>query len=140
MAKKLFDIDQDSVIKATKEGYLYCTTTPDHPNGEVRKDRKKRYVYLHRAMMEKHLGRYLEPDEQVDHKDKDKNNNAISNLVLVKRGPHQKDHVGRGNHFWEKSPLNKPRSKKASDMVLRVVSSYLSTLRPSHFVANKNHS
>lgn len=125
--KKLHEIDPDSIVKATKEGYLYCTTTPTHPFGEKRKDRKKKYIYLHRAVMERELGRYLEPDEQVDHKDGDKTNNKPSNLILVKRGPHQKDHVDRGNHFWKKSPRNKPRKEKdSSEAVFRVIKRYLS--------------
>lgn len=125
--KKLHEIDPDSIIKATKGGYLYCTTSPQHPFGERRKDRKKKYVYLHRAVMEQELGRYLDSDEQVDHKDGDKTNNKPSNLILVERGPHQKDHVHRGNHFWKKSPRNKPRKKKASSgAILRVIQRYLS--------------
>ena len=112
MAKKIFEIDDDSIVKATKGGYLYCTTTPPHPYGEKRKDRKKKYIYLHRAIMEQALGRYLKPEEQVDHEDKNKTNNSIKNLTLVKCGPHQKDHVDRGNHFWKTSPLNKPNSKR----------------------------
>jgi len=108
MAPKMFEkINMDDVVKANNLGYLYVTTTPPHPYGEKRKDRKKRYVYLHRAVMEKHLGRYLKPDEQVDHKDKDKTNNDISNLELKKRGPHQRDHAHAGNHFWKTSPRNK---------------------------------
>lgn len=125
----MFDkINYDDTVKATKGGYLYVTTTPPHPFGECRKDRKKKYVYLHRAEKESELGRYLTPDEQVDHKDKDKTNNKRSNLVLVVKGEHQKDHVSRGNHFWEKSPRNKPRKKKASDvMVQRVILSYIAS-------------
>ena len=131
MAKKhLHEIDKDSIIKATKGGYQYCTTTPEHPYGERRKDRKKKYVYLHRAVMERHLGRYIKPDEQVDHKDGNKTNNVLSNLVLVKRGPHQKDHTNRGNHFWKKSPMNKKRKKKATDRAtaLRVIDRYVDLL------------
>jgi hypothetical protein len=126
----MFDkINYDDVVKATKEGYLYVTTTPPHAFGEVRKDRKKKYVYLHRAVKEKELGRYLTPDEQVDHKDKNKRNNEPSNLVLVIQGEHQKDHVSRGNHFWKKSPRNKPRKKKASiEMVHRVLFNYVQSL------------
>ena len=119
-------INYDDVVKATKEGYLYVTTTPPHPYGESRKDRKKKYIYLHRAVKELELGRYLKPDEQVDHKDKDKSNNKPSNLELVTQGDHQKDHVTRGNHFWKKSPRNKPQKKKAScEMVQRVLFNYL---------------
>ena len=119
-------INYDDVVKATKDGYLYVTTTPPHPYGEKRKDRKKKYIYLHRAVKEKELGRYLTPDEQVDHKNKNKKDNSPSNLVLILKGDHQKDHVSRGNHFWKKSPRNKPRKKKASDeMVQRVLFRYL---------------
>ncbi len=78
--------------------------------------------------MERELGRYLKPEEQVDHKDGDKTNNSPSNLELVKRGPHQKDHTNRGNHFWKKSPRNKPRKKKASSgAVLRVIQRFLAS-------------
>jgi hypothetical protein len=123
----IFDkINYDDVVKATKEGYLYVTTDPPHPYGESRKDRKKTYVYLHRAVKEKELGRYLNPDEQVDHKDKDKTNNSPSNLEIIMKGDHQKDHVTRGNHFWKKSPRNKKKKKTAScDMVQRVLFNYI---------------
>jgi len=123
MKKKLFEIDPDSIVKATKGGYYYCTTTPEHPYGEKRKDRKKKYIYLHRARMEQQLGRYLKPHEQVDHKDGDKTHNDPSNLVLKERGPHQRDHAENGNHFWEKSPKNKPKKKNAS--LLRTAQSVL---------------
>lgn len=127
--KKIHEIVPDSTVKATKDGYFYCETDPPHPHGEKRKDRKKRYVYLHRALMEQKLGRYLESDEQVDHKDGDLTNNDPSNLEVVKRGPHQKDHVTRGNKFWEKSPRNKPKKKKkasTNDLAYRVLIKYYS--------------
>jgi hypothetical protein len=124
---KLFEIDPDSIIKATKGGYLYCTTTPDHPHGERRKDRKKRYIYYHRALLEQQLGRYLKQDEQADHKDGDKSNNSPSNLELKVLGDHQKDHVDRGNHFWKTSPKNKPKKKRAAsrEAALRVALQFL---------------
>lgn len=122
-------INYDDVVKATKGGYLYVTTTPPHPYGEKRKDRNKKYIYLHRAVKELELGRYLDPDEQVDHKDKDKTNNKPSNLELIIKGEHQKDHVSRGNHFWKKSPRNKPRKKKASsEMIQRIILKYIRSI------------
>lgn len=126
---KMFDkINYDDVVKATKDGYMYVTTTPPHPYGEKRKDRKKKYIYLHRAVKEKELGRYLTPEEQVDHKNKNKKDNSPSNLVLILKGDHQKDHVSRGNHFWKKSPRNKPRKKKASgEMIQRVIFRYINS-------------
>jgi len=124
-----FKIIPGSIIKATKDGYLYCQTEPVHPHSESRSDRKARYIYLHRVTMENHLGRLLTDKEQVDHKDKDKTNNKISNLELVTNGDHQRDHVSRGNHFWKKSPRNKPRKKKASqELIHKVLLRYLSSI------------
>jgi hypothetical protein len=63
--------------------YRYC---PDHPNA------KNGRVQEHRLVMEKHLGRYLEPDEVIHHKDGNKKNNDLSNLELLKRGQHISNH------------------------------------------------
>lgn len=128
-----FKIIPGSIVKATRDGYLYCQTDPVHPHAEKRKDRKARYIYVHRVKMENKLGRLIDKDEQVDHKDGDKTNNDASNLVLIKRGPHQKSHAERGNHFWKTSPLNKPgcdmkkhKSKKtALDLSYEVILDYL---------------
>jgi hypothetical protein len=114
---KLFVIEPDSRVKATGGGYYYVAITnadgKPHPHGLKLKDRNKRYLYEHVAKMELHLGRYLEKGEQVDHKDGDKSNNAMSNLELTTRGAHQKDHAdNRGNHFWKTSPANKKNTTK----------------------------
>ncbi len=121
MAKKIFEIDKDSVVKGTGNGYMYCTTTPEHPFGEKRKDRKKKYIYYHRALLEHKLNRFLKPNEQADHKDGDKTNNTPGNLEIKMLGDHQKTHTTeRGNSFWKKSPRNKPGRKA----VLRVLTKY----------------
>lgn len=120
--KKLFEIDKDSIVKATKEGYLYCCTIP--PHGEIRGDRNKRYIYYHRALMEQKLGRFLKPEEQIDHKNGDKTDNRLSNLVLKLHGEHQRDHANNGNSFWKTSPLNKPGVKRKAR---RVIARFLET-------------
>jgi len=118
--KKLFEIDKDSIIKGTAGGYQYCCTIPPHKYGEVRGDRNKRYVYLHRAVKEQELGRYLKPNEEVDHKNGNKTHNYPSNLILKIKGEHQRDHANNGNSFWKTSPLNKPGvRRKAHRVVVR---------------------
>lgn len=42
--------------------------------------------------MENTLGRYLESNEVVHHKDGNKNNNSIDNLEVMTRGNHTKHH------------------------------------------------
>jgi hypothetical protein len=46
----------------------------------------------HRVLMERHLGRKLEPWELVHHKDGNPQNNAIENLELVEWGAHTTEH------------------------------------------------
>lgn len=41
-------------------------------------------------LMEQHLGRYLDVNEQIDHIDGNPLNNDISNLQILKLGEHQK--------------------------------------------------
>lgn len=58
---------------------------PNHPYKGARG-----YVFEHRLVMEKKLGRYLTEKEVVHHKDYDRKNNTADNLVLF---PNQKAHV-----------------------------------------------
>lgn len=63
---------------------------PEHPacssNG---------YVYSHRVVMEKKLGRYLTGTEVVHHIDGDTHNNSLSNLMLLKSNTeHRRIHFG----------------------------------------------
>lgn len=65
-----------------KKGYIEIYF-PDHPFA-----RGGKYVREHRLVMEKHLGRYLQPYEIVHHKNGIKDDNRIENLAIVNNKTH----------------------------------------------------
>lgn len=74
----------------TIRGYKY-KYAPNHPNAT-----QKGYVFEHRLVIEKKLGRYLKPEEEVHHINKDRSDNRLNNLELMKRGEHQRMHKMNG--------------------------------------------
>lgn len=70
----------------SKGDYIY-TTVKEHPNAT-----KNGYVLLHRIIMENHLKRLLTKQEIVHHKDGNKKNNDLSNLELMEKSIHNKEH------------------------------------------------
>lgn len=58
--------------------------TPNHPYPNY----CKKYVYRYRLVMEKHLKRYLNPDEHVHHINDDPMDDRIENLEVMKIGSH----------------------------------------------------
>lgn len=57
------------------------------------------YVYEHRYVVEKMIGRALENNEIVHHKDGDKLNNAPDNLMLMTRNDHSALHEAQRGHM-----------------------------------------
>ena len=66
-----------------KRGYRWLYVTE---NGRKRARRE------HRVIVEKNIGRRLEPWEVVHHKDGNPSNNAIDNLEVVEFGAHTAEH------------------------------------------------
>ena len=71
-------------------GYILVRAPKDHPHA-----RNDGSIYEHRLVMEKHLGRYLEPGEVVHHINGVREDNKISNLQLRRsRKEHGHGHEG----------------------------------------------
>ena len=60
---------------------------PEHPNSHG-----KKYVLVHRLIMELKLGRYLNRNEFVHHKNKNVENYDLSNLEIESNSEHMKKH------------------------------------------------
>lgn len=75
--------------KILSSGYILINIGKiNHPHAT-----KDGYVPEHRLVMEKHIGRYLKPEEQVHHKNKITNDNRIENLELMaSNSDHMKIH------------------------------------------------
>ena len=79
-------IDKDNYVLIKKHG---------HPNADA-----QGYIRLHRLIMSEYIGRPLEENEEVHHRDGDTFNNDLSNLELLDHSSHSsisatKDHGDR---------------------------------------------
>jgi hypothetical protein len=88
-----------SITRARKNGKKYkLILCKDHPSATA-----KGYIREHRLVMEKHIGRVLNKDEIVHHKNGDTLDNRIENLELMTRKEHSRLHTKDNVHKrWQK--------------------------------------
>lgn len=77
--------------KIRRDGYVLVVAPEGHPYpADTHEASNLAYILEHRLVMEKHLGRYLDPEEVVHHKDKNPSNNSLDNLELF---ANQEEHM-----------------------------------------------
>lgn len=90
-------------------GYIRVHS-PDHPYAV------SGYVPEHRLVMEAHIGRYLNPEEEVHHKDHNKTNNNIDNLELFENSSdHMRAHHACRSRIDHALSCRKQRNDKILD-------------------------
>ena len=80
------------IEKIVKKGDYNYAVVYNHPNST-----KHGYVLEHWIVVENHLGRILDKDEVVHHKNENKLDNRIKNLEVLTKSSHASEHalVGR---------------------------------------------
>lgn len=76
-----------TIRRIIKYGKYLRVILPEHPNAT-----KRGYVSLHRVVMENSLGRVLEKNEIVHHKNGNGYDNRIENLEVLSRSEHTSLH------------------------------------------------
>jgi|SRR5690606_751581 len=107
-----------------KDGYRYNQIT-NNLEDYIKDMAVRNYIAEHRQRMAESLGRRLHRHEEVDHKDRNRLNNDINNLLLINKQEHLKNHINNGHFklFSKKyQPKNRGRKKK---LLIKAASSLL---------------
>ncbi len=94
-------------LKKTPIGSIRKTIRNGTTYAEIKVSDRGRWKYLHRYIMEQHIGRELESYEIVHHDDENTLNNDIKNLKLTSPSGHCKIHIkkrGASPKFTRKLP------------------------------------
>jgi len=78
------------------------------------------FRYVHRLIMEEHLGRPLESHEEVHHKDENKRHNEPSNFELTSKSEHSKHHAPE-KFPYDATGSRNSQSKLTEEMVREII-------------------
>jgi len=93
-----------------KGGYILVRCENYHPYKS-----NSGYVKEHRAVMENYLQKFLDPEENIHHKNGNRQDNRIENLELTTNSNHN------NIHWREMSPeIKKPRLQKMTEGMIKV--------------------
>lgn len=83
------------IEKIVRKGDYNYAVVKDHPNAS-----SYGYVLHHRVVVENHLGRILDPNEVVHHKNGIKLDNRIENLEVMLASDHSREHQLERGRKW----------------------------------------
>lgn len=90
------------------DGYVLVSAPENHPFARLSKNRRTGIMYEHRLLMEKKIGRYLTPDEVVDHIDGLRLHNSLDNLRLfLNNSEHLKSTITGCTPRWSQEGFDK---------------------------------
>lgn len=101
------------------DGYVLVTAPIEHPYARQRTNRKTKLIYEHRLVLEQTLGRYLLPEEVVDHVDGLTLHNSPENLRLYASNA---DHLSatKSGHAPNLSTVGSQNTGKRTDLGVKI--------------------
>lgn len=103
-------------------GYVFCYVSKDSSFFTMSRNRNSQNgrVAEHRLAMAKHLGRCLEPNEVVHHKNGIKDDNRLENLELTTKREHATESYSKGYTEGYRSGREEAQSEEMKELLQQV--------------------